>query len=350
MFPRYRYVLEILDENGTPLEQSAVEPDWQAALECTHLEAARHAGGLLVTAPAEGDVLPLWDAGLGEPHVGAFRVDVRLDGDATYSRELPISFLADLAREIAARHVESGLLNAGASVRYRVCAFATPPAPRGAAFDLAVDGVYEALPLAAGVLADLAPRRHPHRGIASDPAELPVLVDHRVVSEVTEHAAASPDIETGGLLIGHLHRDPERDDLFVEITAQLLARHTVASAAKLTFTAETWAATRDALALRRRGEILLGWWHTHPATCRECPAEQRRQCPLRVEFFSADDVQFQTTMFGRAFNVAMLVTLDIERPPALSMFGWRDGSVQQRGFDVIRADTHTHPRPGEMTQ
>ena len=335
MSSSYQFTLELIDERDVSIEQTAVEPNWQAAFECAGFEAARRAEGPLVTAPAKGVILPLWDAELGEPHVGAFRVDVRLDPAAAYSHEIPLTYLAWQAQELSAKLIDRGAIDPAAPVRYRVCAFPKTEPTSAARFGIDLEDVDDTLPVVDASLDNLRSRARRFGGSDPEAGELPVVVDSAVTKEIVELAEASPEVESGGLLIGHLHRDGEGGDLFVEITDQLPARHTEATATKLTFTTDTWADARATLSLRRRDEILLGWWHHHTPFCRDCPAERRRTCPLRREFFSADDVHFQTTMFGRAFHLALLVTLDLERPPAVAMFGWRDGGIRRRDFDLV---------------
>lgn len=325
-----RYVLEMLDDDGAAVARVAVAPAWRAVIESVGFEAARRTRGAPVTALGRGSVTPVWDVDLGAPHVGALRVDVPLDGDAVYSKQLPISHLAGAAESAAALLADQGRLPAAPAIRFRVLALPGDAAPAPAA-GLDVEEVAAPLPVAEEPLAALlgggTRLLGPHRE-----DDVPVVVDGRVAGDAITRALASPDIETGALLAGYLRRDPASGDLFVHVTAGLAARHTEATADKLTFTAETWAAARAALARRDRGELLLGWQHHHRAFCRPCPAERRAACPLRDNFFSADDVHLHGAVFDRAFHVALLVSLDVERPPALSLYGWRDGAVRRRGF------------------
>ena len=106
-----------------------------------------------------------------------------------------------------------------------------------------------------------------------------------VLDEARELTLSVTGKETGGVLIGQLHRDPGLGVLFAEVTAQIPARHVEANATKLSFTAATWTEVQAALDLRTRGESMLGWWHSHPVRewCKDCPEEKRRQCSLGGE-------------------------------------------------------------------
>ncbi|MEY2409101.1 MAG: hypothetical protein QOF48_1771, partial [Verrucomicrobiota bacterium] len=108
---------------------------------------------------------------------------------------------------------------------------------------------------------------------------------------------------------------------------------------ELTFTPKTWAAARDTLALREQGEIMLGWWHSHPGkywqrtSCAKCPPERRRVCPIARNFFSSHDENLHETIFPKAYNVALVVT-NTEEGLRQALYGWRDGRVQPRGFFI----------------
>jgi proteasome lid subunit RPN8/RPN11 len=164
-----------------------------------------------------------------------------------------------------------------------------------------------------------------------------------VLEEATALTKNAGDLETGGILVGHLGHEPRSPglgipDLCVAITALIPARHTVGHSTKLTFTSDTWTDVRRALELRGLGEVVLGWFHSHPqlAWCREkgCSAEAQKHCELAAGFFSADDVALHRTMFPRAFTVALLMTHS-GRGILPRLFGWRAGLMEPRGFQIV---------------
>ena len=124
--------------------------------------------------------------------------------------------------------------------------------------------------------------------------------------------------------------------MFVEVTAQIAAKHTVADESKVTFTSETWTDVRQAIALRRSNEIALGSWHSHPARfwCSKCPEERQRACALGAGFMSADDRALHRTIFPRAFSVALVVTNALAGLHTTA-FGWRLGAIEPRGFFLV---------------
>jgi hypothetical protein len=111
--------------------------------------------------------------------------------------------------------------------------------------------------------------------------------------------------------------------------AQIPAREAIAHDASLRFTADTWRAVHGAISLRREGEQILGWWHSHPAAlwpCRNCPPERRSECRAGNAFFSAMDVAFHRTAFQCAHNVALLLSFHDDPAPRFDLFGWPAGS------------------------
>jgi hypothetical protein len=275
------------------------------------------------------DVEPVWDAERGEPWVVGVRVSA--PGPGCRVDELPLEYFAASAAKLATRLVEDGRLADGE--RYRYFPLALPladPATRSAAARLAAPRIpirEAALPSGIG--------RHPARSEPGPPAiDLPVLLPQRVLDEATELTVGARGRETGGILIGHLCHDARREDIFAEITAQVPAAHTQASAAKLTFTAATWDGVRAAIDLRRRDEIMLGWWHSHPVVewCKECAPEKRRVCLFRRGFLSVDDIALHRAVFPRAYSLALLLNDVGDAPPGATLFGWRRGLVEERTF------------------
>jgi hypothetical protein len=317
-------------------------PDWRAALAWVHFEGIRAGRLPAVTRRGPSSVEPVWDALAGPPLVAAFRARVGAEGGAAVVREIPRAYLRPSALDAVATLVTRGVLRPGDAFRWTLHAIPTPDDPSTPLEDdaFALDEVAEALALGD---APLAPFLERATFVGPDPhaAHVPVFVPRQVLDEAEALARAAGDVETGGVLIGRLHRDA--DDLFVEITAQIPARHTLAEATRLTFTNDTWAAVRDAIALRGGDERLAGWWHHHPGFCRirGCPPERRRTCSAGAPFFSAEDVHLHTTCFPAGQHVALLVS-EAGADGALerTLFGWWEGMVVARGFHVLGGTTH----------
>jgi proteasome lid subunit RPN8/RPN11 len=124
----------------------------------------------------------------------------------------------------------------------------------------------------------------------ADDDDLPVFIAQALIEQAVERVITADTLETGGILLGRLHRDVNLSDgVFLEITAQIPARHTEEREMQVTFTQQTWAAARDALALRRSDEQIIGWFHSHPDFCARCAPEKRAACALSGIFFSSAD-------------------------------------------------------------
>jgi proteasome lid subunit RPN8/RPN11 len=351
----YQYALDILTDDGRELDRVVVTPDWDAALEWVRFEGIREGRLPPVSGAVPGVVQPVWDVKKGQPFVAAFRVIIPSQGEGDVSREVPRSYLQSYAQEAAAKLVEKGMLQAGASFRYVVSAFPVADAtavgePQSGGFS--IEEIVQPLALAEASLGPFL-RDAVFAGAREPAGHVPVFVPRRVLDEAVELARAAGDFETGGVLVGSLRRDASAPEVFVEVTAQIPAPHTLSRSTKLTFTGETWAAVQAALDLRKRKEIMLGWWHFHPDFCRlrNCPMERRKRCTGASPFFSAEDVHLHATCFPSAYHVALLIS-DSTAAGGMtwSLFGWSQGMVTARGFHVLNEkgdDAHaTHATPG----
>ncbi len=332
----YRYVIEMHCEDGRRLGQVAVSPDWQPAIESAAFQAMRR--GLLpaIGSTPPGRIEPIWHEKLKPPYVSGFRVAVRDVAGDDGACELPTAYLRDAARAASSDFVQKGELKSGELFTYLVCAFPAAAASNDgpAAPGFAIEEVVEPLPLVDTPLQSfLANAVTCGDTLAED---VPVFVPQRVLDEAVAMARAAGDSETGGILVGKLHRDRDTPEIFVEVTALIAAPHTLANATQVTFTAETWAAVDAALALRRRNELKLGWFHSHPDWCRKCPEENRERCQLSRPFLSADDVHLHGVCFGRAYHVALLISDNIRTGHTWSLFGWRRGTVAARAFHILQ--------------
>lgn len=347
----YRYTLDLLTEDGHPLRSAVVQPDWKAALDWVHFEGIRAGSLPPETRTGAGTVEPIWDGRHGAPYVSGFRVLVRSREGIAVAREIPKTYLRDVAHDLTADLVETRRLEKGSALRWLVTADLVPGGWEAredrldAAEDdlFAIEEVARPLPLHEGSLASFMERSACVGSGEEAERHIPVFFPQAILEEAKELARRSSDVETGGVLVGKLHRDCGSHDgnaheLFVEVTAQIHAPHTLAATTKLTFTAATWAAVRAAITLRGREELMCGWWHSHNDWCRlrNCPLERRRTCTGSHPFFSREDAHLHGACFPSGHQVALLIS-DSAAMGGLTttVYGWSRGMVVQREFHVL---------------
>jgi hypothetical protein len=337
-FP-YRFAVVLFREDGTSLGTVPANRDWEPAIEWTRFYFQRR-GELALDDNGSASVLPLWEYTLGEPYCRGYRIQIEQPGRRPVASDFPVAHFSEFSSAVASAYVEQKLLRAGD--RYS-CLVVAHPAPNETPKNggLAVANASPALPARDAELESFLLRAKPSG--AMDIGDMPVLVSRRVLAELAERTRAEEGTETGGILIGNLWRDAGTSELFVEVTAQIPAQHASGNRVKLTFTPQTWAAAEAALRLRGKGEIHLGYWHSHPVRewCKgkECTPEKQRSCHLAKDFFSPDDEAVMRAAFPRAYSVAIVANDTAFADLTFSMFGNREGITQPRGFYVLEEKT-----------
>lgn len=337
MRDNYRYVIELFRATGEALGQVALTPDWEPAVECARFAGLRALGRWATQSGAALGVVPLWHRELGEPYVDGFRVHLAVPDEREWCEDFPATpYFGDEARAAVAKLVEEGTLGKGDRAVYRLTAFARPGGGQTETGPLTFDAAETTPPLALRQTALSSLLASSTLCGEHDYRDAHVFLPHELVEEteaLTQRAGAQ---ETGGILIGLLHRDPVTNDVFIEATAQIPARHTQSDAVQLTFTSDTWTDVRNTMSLRDRGETMLGWWHSHPAIewCKRCSPDSQRGCRLARGFLSAEDRALHRAMFPRAFGVALVITHAATGVGA-TLFGWRSGLLEPRGFRLL---------------
>ncbi len=329
-----QYVLELYGDNGDALGRTPVEMDWLPAIEYAHFSAIRAGTLPAVTVAPPSRVEPIWDSDSGKPYISGVRIVLEVTGGCL-SAVVPTEYFNAVAREASAEYVADGRLKTGQTFRYRVTVFAADargdPAPAEPGPEM--EAVEQALCILNTPLAGFLDKAFPVGD--DDPDDVPVFVRHQIIEEAQGLVRQADDVETGGVLLGRLHRDTDRShSIFVELTAQIPAAHTRREATRLTFTPDTWAAAQAALDLRNAGESILGWWHSHPNWCRNCDPARQKVCPLGGIFFSSDDLSVQRTVFPRASHLGLLLS-DRRGGIIPALFGWKRGTVASRAFHLL---------------
>ena len=347
MKSRYRFVLEIRTMDGDALFSRALEPDWEPALQGARLAGLRRLGVWHDGSDTESSVEPVWHEAAGPPIAQRLRVHMQGTDGEWYADFRTNEYFGDTARAIVAARLAAGQLVPDQRVRFAVAAYLADALPEaGGRQRLSAVERPQTVAVREREFGALA-ARSPIHGEA-DGSDFDVVLPGPVIDEVCALTEAAGACETGGILIGHLCRDERRNDVGVEVTAQISARHTVGEADRLTFTSETWTDVRNAVALRRADELLIGWWHSHPSFswCSRCPIDRQRVCLYATGFLSADDKALHRSVFPSAFTLALVVTNSANGVDT-RLFGWRSGVLRPRGFRVSR-DSADRPLEAEL--
>jgi hypothetical protein len=343
----HSFAIEVLKGSEVLARRPIGAGDLKASLEWLRFRAIR-AGRL---PPRMGPLPSAWAEPIRRPPAGRTgATGIRLGllegsrpGDVV-AAEIPFTVLRPLAEEVAAGLVAEGKLADGETFSYRLRAAARdegtaeadaggPGSPRFRIEETEWDLPIDESPLE-GFLEGASYRGEP------DPEEFPVFLPDRILAEATALKARAGEAETGGVLLGRLHRDSRVPEVFVEVTDQVHAEAAQGNSTRLTFTAETWEAVREEIHRRGRGELQVGFWHTHPARewCARCESEKRSRCAVARPFFSAEDRRMHAAAFPRAYSIALVVgdEADGDRGWKVyhALFGWSRGAIVPRGFHV----------------
>lgn len=347
----YRYMAEVTSRPEQPVEKLWLSMDWDPARQWSFFELVR-SGELPPSTHLPPSVIePVWDTRERAPVVNGIKVVFEGGDRERFTIVVPVAYFRNAVQSASASLVKSRQLEAGEPFTYRVCAFAGPPsAPaRGNADDFEIDAIDEQLELQTlpgERLLHMAERRC--ESVWND-HDLPVFIHARVLEEARTLAESGNGMETGGMLIGRLCRGADAGDLCLEVTAQIPARHTVATGASLRFPPQSWVEADTAIALRNKGERLTGWHHCHPAQlwpCRNCPSQRRAKCPASRPFFSENDCAVHRSVFPAAFNVALLLSFLDRDEPSIDLYGWREGRICPRGFYLVPRNEGSLPARG----
>jgi proteasome lid subunit RPN8/RPN11 len=332
---RHRFVLELIHGNRLIHEAVLARADFARAVEATFFEALRRGEFDRYEVPLEtARIEPSFTDG---PHFEDFDVVLPTPAGKEVRRRFGGNLFATLVRRTGARLVLAGKLPGDATLLYRLSAFAdeqTAGKKRGLKIEL------ESEPVAVPITPGTRPAGPVEVWDAPTVEDFPVRIPRHVIEESVAEARRTPNREVGGVLLGHLRRD-EAGELFLEVTCLVPAEQTKATTVSVTFTHETWAHVREVAGWRGEGELIVGWMHSHPfRLCAECPEPVPPECQAKVLFYSSDDEFLMELTFPRPFMVGLLAAVEpkLEKTlghPPVKLFGWKDGLIVPRGFEVI---------------
>lgn len=352
----YMVQLEIRDKDSSELlARTPIEANFSPVLDCNYLDRARRTSeDSLVLDHGDDVVEPIWHRDLGEPFIQGFQAQLH-NGEKT---DVSLDVLATATRPAVARLIEQRKIAKDQAVLMRFTAQhkTTQPASTsfgsgsgsGFGFGFEVEEASPPIPLQRGQLLNRVRISETYDDEHSEGQnDFPVFIDRSVIEQACDLTTAAGAVETGGILIGRLRRD-SAPELYLDVTALIPARKAEGQLTRLQFTPECWTDVDAALRLRNQSEIMVGWFHSHPARhwCAECPVEKQRECKVSGEFFSHHDEALHETVFPRAFNVALVISDSLADGLTWPLFGWRSGLVERRGYSIVEANTAPLPSDG----
>jgi hypothetical protein len=158
------------------------------------------------------------------------------------------------------------------------------------------------------------------KGAPATDAALGIVLSADVHDAFLRGMRFSEEVEEGGFLIGHVHRNAERPGgHLVSVEGVLQAERTGASMLHFTFTGESFLRMNDVLAQRQRDERLVGWYHTHLFA------------PSKAIGLSSIDVELHARTFRRPWQVAGLLNI-VDSGRTLRFYGMDGKRVLQAPY------------------
>jgi proteasome lid subunit RPN8/RPN11 len=278
--------------------------------------------------------------GGGSPRVESFEVALPTPSGGAHRLAFERDYFHNLVRRVARELIADEKVAEDGVLLYQLAAYLDEARPQTRGLSIELESEAPEIPVRSGSRRALGTSEAWDNPRASD---FPVLLPRHVIEESVEEARRAPEREVGGVLLGHLRRDAEDGEAYLEVTALVPAEETEATELSVTFTPATWERAREVIAVRGEGEIFVGWMHSHPFRfCEECPLPVPKECMEKVLFYSADDEFLMELSFARPFMVGLLAAVEPKLEGALGhapvkLYGWNKGLIEARGFEVIES-------------
>ena len=341
------FELEFLDQDGNSVRHEPLKArDFAAAIRAARFKAfCRGTFSHFATDDEMAQIDPLFAGEQTAPtQASAFHVRVRDSHGAESCSKFTTAYFASLAHRTRVALVRTEQIDGEVQLRYRLNAYLADVQQPAPSEGITLEPQSMDMPIKSVRRSDYCRVDTWDRAAAED-SDFRVLIRQQVLKEVVAEAGRYPALEIAGFLLGHLCRDPQSGEVFVVVTEFVSSTETTeASSTSVTLTPDSFAEVRRIIRLRDDGEQIIGWAHSHPFRfCDECPLPPPPECISKVLFFSIDDIQLMESTFPQPFMLGLLAAVEPRLEQALShlpvrLFGYRDGQIQQFGFDVFRDD------------
>lgn len=165
-------------------------------------------------------------------------------------------------------------------------------------------------------------------------------------------AQEQPPVETGAVLIANLCSCPETGEFYTVIVDALEVQDAEQTKFSLEYTNKSWMRIHTILKARQaqpatRAQRLVGQGHGHnfapldgAPPCEIC--HQQAVCTRTSVFVSQDDRDWTRATFPRqAWALCHVFGVNARAELVHSLYGLRDGRLQERGFHIIPEFTHS---------
>jgi len=167
--------------------------------------------------------------------------------------------------------------------------------------------------------------------------DIPIFLKQNARMQVHKSASASEQVveEVGGFLLGNVFRDPNSDQLFVDISETVEADEARGTAVSLDFNYSAWRQVLDRIDRDCPDKIPVGWYHTHlfsQAIVLPVEGAENEYIARYMPFFSQPDLFIHRNFFRDPWHVALVLDL---RCKCEAFFSWHGGDIQAtHGFYV----------------
>lgn len=118
-----------------------------------------------------------------------------------------------------------------------------------------------------------------------------VYISSTAVNEIVKHLCLDLNREHGGLLVGSPYVDRPGSPVYVDIAGAIPAIGAIGTPGRWMLTREAWAYVSEILEGEYSGNIVVGWYHSHPGL---------------GAFFSGTDHFTQSMFYSNKWNVALV--------------------------------------------
>jgi proteasome lid subunit RPN8/RPN11 len=158
------------------------------------------------------------------------------------------------------------------------------------------------------------------RGDEPDEHEYKIFIIEHALKTIWKHAKEGMPNGVGGILLGGLYRDPDKDEDYVEIHNAFPSASSFNEEMSLRVVNRVIADMEQVSLKTYPNQIVIGWYHTHPG---------------KGIFFSENDVLIHETFYRETPNVALILDPLMEIDPLretyknIAFFYWKGRSVEK---------------------